>query len=233
MSIDHDGSQMAQYLGNAVYGALDGTVTTFAIIAGAIGAQLPIEIIIILGLANLFADGFSMATGSYLSEKSKLDYLDKLVGEKETLITKETDTAQEEVEEIYKEKGFKGKDLSRAVHIVTARRSTYLSEILSAEGINTATIKPFTISSITFLAFVTVGATPILLLFIKPDITFAQLLITIGTVLFIVGSLRSRISALSWWRGGLEIMIAGISASLIAYIIGDTLTRVVAGTNEI
>lgn len=60
-------------LGEFVYGAIDGTVTTFAVVAGAAGAGLSSKIIVILGFANLIADGFSMGASSYLSAKSKRD----------------------------------------------------------------------------------------------------------------------------------------------------------------
>ena len=56
-----------------VYGGMDGAVTTFAIVTGAAGANLSVNVILILGFANVFADGFSMAVGSYLSEKSEQD----------------------------------------------------------------------------------------------------------------------------------------------------------------
>tara|TARA_Y100000310_G_scaffold345426_1_gene464824 strand:+ start:4806 stop:5333 length:528 start_codon:yes stop_codon:yes gene_type:complete len=59
-----------KYLPEFVYGSIDGTVTTFAVVAGSIGASLSSTIILILGFANLFADGFSMAVSNYLSTKS-------------------------------------------------------------------------------------------------------------------------------------------------------------------
>jgi len=59
-----------KYLPEFVYGATDGTVTTFAIVAGVIGASLSSSVVLILGFANLFADGFSMAISNYLSTKS-------------------------------------------------------------------------------------------------------------------------------------------------------------------
>ena len=62
-----------KYLPEFVYGGIDGSVTTFAVVAGAIGASLSSSIILILGFANLFADGFSMAVSNYLSIKSKND----------------------------------------------------------------------------------------------------------------------------------------------------------------
>lgn len=55
-----------------VYGGSDGTVTTFAVMAGAVGAGIDTRIVVILGLANLFSDGFSMASADYLSEDSRV-----------------------------------------------------------------------------------------------------------------------------------------------------------------
>ena len=62
-----------RYLPEFVYGGIDGSVTTFAVVAGAIGASLSPIVVIILGFANLFADGFSMAVSNYLSIKSRLE----------------------------------------------------------------------------------------------------------------------------------------------------------------
>lgn len=59
-----------KYIKPAVLGASDGIVTTFAVVAGVVGAQLAVEIIIILGIANMVADGFSMAIGDFLGERS-------------------------------------------------------------------------------------------------------------------------------------------------------------------
>lgn len=61
------------YLPEFVYGGIDGTITTFAVVAGALGASLSSSIVIILGCANLVADGFSMAVANYLSTKSARD----------------------------------------------------------------------------------------------------------------------------------------------------------------
>jgi len=57
-----------------VYGGLDGIVTTFVVVSGVAGAQLSSNINLIMGMANLFADGFSMAVGAYLSTKSGQKY---------------------------------------------------------------------------------------------------------------------------------------------------------------
>ena len=65
------------YLSEFVYGSIDGAVTTFAVVAGATGARFDIKILLVLGFANLIADGFSMGVGSYLSTKSEQELMVK------------------------------------------------------------------------------------------------------------------------------------------------------------
>lgn len=66
------GVEMARhYLRDLVYGANDGIVTTFAVVAGVVGASLQPRTALILGVANLLADGFSMGAGNFLSIRSE------------------------------------------------------------------------------------------------------------------------------------------------------------------
>lgn len=67
------GATIRRYLPDLVYGANDGVVTTFAVVAGVVGADLPARVILLLGFANLFADGISMAASNVLSQRSKAD----------------------------------------------------------------------------------------------------------------------------------------------------------------
>jgi vacuolar iron transporter family protein len=73
--------EKGEYLAKAVLAASDGIVTTFAVVAGSAGASFDQSIVIILGFANLFADGFSMAAGNYLGVKSEIEY-EEAKGEK-------------------------------------------------------------------------------------------------------------------------------------------------------
>lgn len=72
--------KLGEYIGDLVYGANDGIITTFAVVAGVAGAELAPVIVVILGVANLIADGFSMATSNYLARKSEKEYLEKTTG---------------------------------------------------------------------------------------------------------------------------------------------------------
>src|SRR6056297_1311773 len=66
------------HLRDMIYGAIDGSVTTLAIVAGVAGAGLSPFVIVALGLANVLADGFSMAAGNYSATKAELDEIKRL-----------------------------------------------------------------------------------------------------------------------------------------------------------
>lgn len=66
--------ERGEYLADAILSASDGVVTTFAVVAGSAGASLDNRVVLILGFANLFADGFSMSSGNYLGAKSEAEY---------------------------------------------------------------------------------------------------------------------------------------------------------------
>ena len=92
---------------NYVYGAIDGAVTTFAIVTGVIGASLSPSIIVILGFANLLADGFSMAIGNYLAIKTQNEFIQRERNREEWEIDNRIDEEKKEIRDIYSKKGFK------------------------------------------------------------------------------------------------------------------------------
>jgi vacuolar iron transporter family protein len=221
----HPERNYGKYLGDAVYGALDGTVTTFAIISGAVGAGLPQRYVIILGMANLFADGFSMAVGSYMSQKSHLQYLNKKRLAIEDKINHQKEVAIQELKNIYQDKGFDGFNLTQAINIISAQPRIWAQELLDSKGLHQEVSRPLITSLVTFTAFVLVGSMPLIPLTFFTNIYFWEILILVSVVLFMVGSLRSRLTSITWWRGGLEVMLAGITASFIAYAIGEFLNK--------
>ncbi|HET6716243.1 MAG TPA: VIT1/CCC1 transporter family protein [Nitrososphaeraceae archaeon] len=86
---------------NFVYGAIDGAVTTFAIVTGVIGASLSPSIIVILGFANLLADGFSMAIGNYLAIKTQNEFIQRERKREEWEIDNRIDEEKQEIRDIY------------------------------------------------------------------------------------------------------------------------------------
>ena len=76
MEPDPPANSNSTYLKDFIYGAIDGAVTTFAVVSGVAGAGLSSSIIIILGIANLVADGFSMAVGNFLGSRAENQAMD-------------------------------------------------------------------------------------------------------------------------------------------------------------
>jgi vacuolar iron transporter family protein len=96
------------YLRDWIYGGIDGTVTTFAIVAGVVGADLPGKVVLVLGLANLIADGFAMGAGNYSATKAELDDYGRLLAIERKHIALEPDGEREEIQQIFGRKGFFG-----------------------------------------------------------------------------------------------------------------------------
>jgi len=219
--------EKGKYLGDIVYGALDGIVTMFAIVSGVEGARLSTSVILILGFAKLFADAVSMAFGNFLSTKSEMDYIKKEREREEWEIDNVPEGEIAEIREIYRRRGFKGKDLEKAVKIVTSDKKVWTDTMMLHElGLVESDKTPVKSSMATFVAFILAGFIPLLTFVLGLFIpffaanTFLISIILTGCVLFFVGALRSIVTGVNWLRSGLEMLIVGGLAAAVAYFIG-------------
>lgn len=220
-----------KYIGDLVYGANDGLITTFAIISSAAGASLPSLVIVILGLANIVADGLSMGASNYLGGKSEQDFA-KNQKQKEIWEIKHLKELEvDEIREIYEKKGFRGKDLDRAVEIITSNKDVWVDTMMKDELgiISDEDDDPKKHGLVTFLAFIVIGFVP-LLPFLIPGLPnpFIISILIAGITLFLVGALRSLVTTVTFLRGGLEMFLIGASAAGAAYAIGYFIEKLVA-----
>jgi VIT1/CCC1 family predicted Fe2+/Mn2+ transporter len=223
------------YLGEFVYGGIDGSVTTFAVVAGSVGAGLDSSVIIILGFANLLADGFSMSVGAYLSTKSELQNYQKHRRIEYWEVENIPEAEKEEVREIYREKGFKGELLEQVVEVITADKDRWVDVMMTDElGMMRESKSPLAIGGVTFTAFVTVGLVPIFiyvwdfLVGYEGNLFLASCLMT-GLAFFIVGLLKTYVTRTSRLKGILETLLLGAVAAGVSYFVGDILERMIAG----
>jgi VIT1/CCC1 family predicted Fe2+/Mn2+ transporter len=221
------------YLRDFVYGAIDGTVTTFAVVAGVVGAELRPAVIIILGIANLVADGFSMAASNFLATRSELQQRARTSREEERHIAEIPHGEREEVRQIYAAKGFSGDDLERAVEIITSDRKRWLETMLREEhGLPMSGANPWRAAASTFAAFVVVGAIPLVTFLadaIAPGAVSEAFLwssVLTGAAFFGVGALKARFVDQPWWRAGAETFVVGGVAAAAAFAIGAFLGRI-------
>ncbi len=209
------------YLRDWVYGGIDGAVTTFAIVAGVTGASLSVKTILILGLANVIADGFSMAASNYSGTKTEKDEYLQLRAHEVRQIERDPEGEREEVRQIYRLKGFDGDDLERAVEIITADRARWVDSMMTDEwGMRTAPREPLKSGINTFFAFLVCGMVPLLPFLFRADQPFWLAATLTALVFFVIGSVKSRWSLASWWRSGLETLAIGLAAAAMAYAVG-------------
>ena len=224
-----------QYLGEFVYGAIDGTVTTFAVVAGAAGAALSPGIVIILGFANLLADGFSMASGNFLSERTQRDFVEKERKREEWEVDNVPEGEIEEIREIFRKKGFKGKDLDKAVKIITSDKKIWVDTMMADElGLLESQKSPLKTAASTYFGFIVIGIIPLLAYVFSyffpffQQHTFKIAVIMTFFALVIIGVVKRYITKKDLWKSIAETIFIGGAAAVIAYYIGFFLRWIVS-----
>ena len=224
------------YLRDFVYGAVDGTVTTFAVVSGVAGARLPMRVVLILGIANVVADGFSMAVGNFLATRAERQLVERARRMEEQHVADVPAGEREEVRQIYAGKGFTGADLERAVEVITADRDRWVDTMLREElGLAASVPSPSRAAASTFAAFLTAGLVP-LLAFVYAGAfpgrltnPFAWSTVMTAAVFFITGAVKGRLVGQPWYRGGAEVLAVGGGAASLAFLLGLLLRNVGAG----
>ncbi|HEX5874141.1 MAG TPA: VIT1/CCC1 transporter family protein [Pyrinomonadaceae bacterium] len=217
------------YLRDWIYGGIDGSVTTFAVVSGVAGAQLSPLIILVMGFANLFADGFSMAAGNYLGTKAEHDDLRRLEAVENRHIDMAPEGEREEIRQIFQQKGFGGEDLRRIVQLITSDRRRWVRTMLTEEyGLPYEVRSPWIAALSTFSSFFVCGLIPLLPYLFQLTHPFLLSLIVTGAVFFAIGSAKSRWSTASWLRSGVVTLSVGAIAAGMAYVAGVVL-RTLAG----
>lgn len=208
-------------LRDTVYGAIDGAVTTFAIVSAVAGAGLSPGIVIALGLANVLADGFSMAAGNYSGTKAELDNVKRVREIEERHIRDVPDGERLELREILSAKGLTGDVLEAATEAIAADKEKWIAMMLVDEyGMSPVDPHPMRAALATFVAFLAAGIVPLIPFLFGSGLAFDLSLALTAVVFFAIGTLKSRWSLSPWWRSGLETLVIGGIAAGIAYGVG-------------
>jgi vacuolar iron transporter family protein len=216
-----------RYLKSVVYGGLDGIITTFAVVAGVAGASLSTGVVLIMGFANLVADGISMAIGDYLSSKSEREYEAAEKQREAWEVEHYPEGEKKELVEIYEAKGVSRPDAESMVGILAKHQRAWVDVMMVEElGIVTSAESPLANAVATFLSFAAFAFVPLLTYVLATFLpilranSFLIAAILTGVTLFILGAVKVRITGRNWLLSGLETFIIGGVAAAAAYGVG-------------
>lgn len=226
----------SEYLGNFVYGGLDGIITTFAVVSGVVGAKLSPEIILILGLANLLGDGFSMATGAYLSAKSEQEVYSRERHGLSEQIVNAPEIEMESLYQGYRKQGYPEEDARQLTDLISRDPGRWVTTMMSEKLLLLPQKrKPVLEGAVTFIAFVIAGLLPLVIYLV--DFIFHLDLATTTAFLFAValsgltllslGAAKVIVTKHNLLRSAIEMLLVGALAGLVAFLVGFLLKNLV------
>ena len=215
---------------DAVLGGIDGCVTTFAVVSGVVGAGFSPSVALVLGFANLMADGFSMAVSNYESIKTDRDFIQNIRDAEKEHIDKIPAGEREEIRQIFKNKGFSGEVLEEIVKTISADRHLWVETMLTEEhGVQKTSRDPVKAAIATFASFVVVGSMPLIPLFVPGLEKNTQFLISAllaALMFFSIGAMKSRIFSKPAIRSGMGTLLTGGTAAALAFFVGYALREI-------
>jgi len=220
-----------QYVKSIIYGGLDGIITTFAVVAGVEGASLSPGVVMILGGANLLADGLSMAIGDFLSTRSEQEYNRAERRREAWEVEHYPEGEKQELIELYTAKGIPEADAHVMVEALAKHPEAWVDVMMVQElGILESEESPLRNALATFLSFTVLGLVPLLTplaALIWPalrPLSFGVSAALTAAALFALGAMKTRLTLRSWWRSGLEMLVVGGVAAATAYGVGFVLS---------
>ena len=228
------GSFDSKFLKATVYGANDGIITTFAVVAGVAGAGLSPAIVLILGFANLIADGISMGIGDYLGEKSESQFKQYQYEIEKWEVKHIPEEEEKELVEFFTRRQVSTEDAQKISNLIKKYPKAwselgFYDEMGSSPEVEKEQWKT---GVVTFGSFVVAGALPLMPYVLGAsgllNLGHSQFISSIGATavtLFLVGSLRTLVTKGRWWANGLEMLSIGAVAAVAAFVTGAFVNR--------
>lgn len=222
----------SNYIRDLVFGFGDGVNTSLGIVAGVGGAIIAADVVILAALIGMFTGAKAMAVQNYLAVKSQREILESEIKREEYEMQTIPEKEKEEIEEIYRTKGFEGEELNRVVNKITSNKDVWLKTMLTEElGLNLEILgNPLKGALVMFGSFLLGGILPILPYFavkaggmISSGTAILIAIVISVTSSFIVGALKGRMAKKSWIKGGIEMAGLGTGIALVGYGIGSEL----------
>jgi len=221
---EHDSS--GEFVKAAVFGGLDGILTSFGVVAGAVGGGLPSNVILIVGFSNLIAGAISMGCGEYLSNKAEAEYTAKERQREAWEMQAHPEGEITEMVDIYVGRGMSQEDATQVVTTLAKYENLFV-DIMMAEELGLMQPKPglFKFSAVIFVSFIFFGSIPLLNFACLPahyagwEMTAAVAVTVLA--LGALGSIKARFGFRAWWSSSGETILLGSICALVAFLVGN------------
>lgn len=226
---EHKLTVISSYIREIVYGGNDGIVTTFAVVSGFTGAHqgafssLSISIVLLFGLANLFADATAMGLGNFLAIRANKDMFNLNKAKELEEITHSPDSEKKETEYLLTSQGFTESQAKTLTEIISTNKEFWADFMMQyeLEMPDANNENEFYTATATFVSFIIFGAIPLLpYLFKVTQHDFLYSCVFTAIALLILGAIRGKVSQLSIFKSAVEVLIIGSLSASIAYGVG-------------
>lgn len=226
-SSSHTEPHKKNRLSEVILGGQDGLVNVLGVILGGAAASQDKRIVLAVGLAAVFAESISMAAVAYTSKLAERDFYYSEVEREKREMEEVPELEKQEIRQIYKERGLKGRLLEDVVKVITSDKKVWLETMISDELKLSPVAKnePYhalAIVGISTLVGSFIPLMPFVFLSIR-DAIYVSLIISAGS-LFLVGAVKAKLTVGFWFKTGLQMMIIGIFSALAGYFIGSLFT---------
>lgn len=224
------GGAGSEYIKSIIFGGLDGIITTFAIISASAGAGFSLQVILLMGFANLIADAISMGFGDFLSEQAELDHAKKERKREMWEVENHIEGEIEEMVEIYMGKGLTEEDARTVIGILSKHKEMFVDLMMVDElglSLPDENDAPWKNGVVTFLSFVVFGSVPLwcYVIFYAAGVENASTMFTICCVatamtMFLLGVFKAKVTSQPVLKSGLLMTLNGSLAAAAAYGVG-------------
>src|SRR5437667_2304056 len=216
------------FLRNVVYGFNDGLTANFGLVAGVIGAEVAPHIVLVSGIAGMFADALSMGASGYLAAKSEQEVYDHEIAMEKEEIRIMPEVEEEEIALVYQTKGIEaGIARKMAAEVMRDSQRALDEQVREELKIGEAHATPFKEGWLTGVSTAVGAFIPVapLLRFSGPTAAWIAFPIAMLSQ-FRVGAARSFFTGRGVIRSGIDMFVVGLGVAAVGYLVGDLVARV-------
>jgi VIT1/CCC1 family predicted Fe2+/Mn2+ transporter len=218
---------------STILGLNDGLISTFTLLVGVAAASFAggagTNIIILTGIAAMVSGAISMGLGEYVSSKSEFNYIKNEIKKEKAEIELFPEEEKQEVKNYFENMGIEGNTLDSCVDSITRNKEIWLNFLLKSELGLEEPESPILGALLTFISFIVGSLIPQIPYFLNLGYTSLILstIISFGS-LFFVGALKTKVTGEKKMRGAFEMLVIGIIAFSISYLIGLALEQLIS-----